>query len=776
MKRPPRPDARSVDLAGRRAHHPVPGSTLAGILLAGASLLCPPAMADDTQILLRGLQQIQGILEREDRAAERRQQQAEMEKARREAAEARRAQAQAEDQQRAREAERESLTPPAPWAGQLVFHRRQLEREEPAPPAIRVPSTQISVSPDGRHLAYIRNQTELVLRELPSGSERVLRQRPDAATGWWPQFAAGGKTLLLNDFAGEHKELMDLQGARLQTWQGKDIKVWPDGEGRLQVSEAPYTPELACRWVSYHDAATGAQLQRLDLPEGVERCHTRYSSTGRFELLAVDGDMIDYYVDGLHIRRFRADSRRYDNGAPPVYAFVGQLPYAHSVIHGEQEDAGSYQVWDLAQGGLLCELPYSGIGGLVGDDSGLVYLSSPPTLVRLPSCERRPLAPDGLLQIDGDLAFLHRAGEVSVLGTPDLTPTQRFPVRYRDKLGGRAVAIQRVAGQPRVLAVGPWSQAASSQDRAATEFFNLDSGKLMQTLPGGLMHRAPYTSATDSDQGVTQLWRLSLTAETGASGPLLAALQKDKYESSAEHQARVAALNAPLRMNIRIDDYDAEQGHFTGTWRGVPIGIPVPRQQARALDGIDPLVVEGTLGVLDADFLHLRKASVMLPDGSWLALPDKPLPPRQPMQPTAPAPGASIGKAGGASTAASCTGKLGYLAPRLLPYSAPELKTVRDSILGSAVAEQLDAIRSQGGDAVLVRRQAQASEAAARSAAQTADDSDGGQGSIGRADAGRLPLDWRCEGIHGGAVCMYVAYRWEALVMRELADLMERCS
>lgn len=741
-------------------------------VLTLAALLALPAAASDSAAVLRGLQQIQSIIEKSERDAARaleaqeRQEAAEMQRLQAlQAQEAKQKQAREAETRRARDAELAALTPPASWSGNLVVHRRLLQAapSDPQQPSFSIAGTDtVSIASDGGSLVYLAEDRRLILRELPSGRERVLRSDLNRDSWYSPSLPDGSRTLLL--YGGNGAELMDLQGGRLQQWLEADVSAWASERGIVVTKQQVY-PERFCRWVAHHDVRTGQVLQRLSLNPQAERCIARVNREGQLDVLAMDGDTLTHYVGGQQAQRFRGDSRRGDSNTHLVYNFIGELPYAVSYLHASEPNGEPYRVWDLAAGKLLCEIPRGNQGLLTATPEGDAYITTPPALVKLPSCESTLLAHNGTLSIEGGLAFQYQPGEVLVRTLPDLAVKHRLAVGVADKQGG--VALRRLPGQPRYLAVGPWQWNAQEGD--VTEFFDLEEGKRAQALPGALSISGPYTvlgkrGFRSGEETSSRFWKVSLgDTRPDTTQTFLAALKKDKYETAAEYRARTRALSAPFEMDVQVRDYNAEAGHFVGEWRGVPIGIPLPAVQARRLDGISPLTIKGQLAPVDEGFLELRDASIQLPDGGSLPLPRKPLPPRAGAT-AADTPAAGVRTATSPAPkkqqATGCKSTLAHLAPQLRPYTDPLLAEVRQAIIGSPVQREA---------ADTAQQSAVQAESSAAEAAQTARDTDGGGNSIARVDAGNLPLNWSCEGIHASAVCMYIAHRWEALAYREIA-------
>ena len=109
---------------------------------------------------------------------------------------------------------------------------------------------------------------------------------------------------------------------------------------------------------------------------------------------------------------------------------------------------------------------------------------------------------------------------------------------------------------------------------------------------------------------------------------------------------------------------------------------------------------------------------------------------------------------------ASCKGDMAFLAPHLPAYTAVEVNTIRSLILSSSVSESISTVKQhtsnkqQAFEALL--GQAQSHNQAAAEAATTANQTDGygNSVSIDKVNSNTLNLDFSCEGIHHGAVCV----------------------
>ena len=117
-----------------------------------------------------------------------------------------------------------------------------------------------------------------------------------------------------------------------------------------------------------------------------------------------------------------------------------------------------------------------------------------------------------------------------------------------------------------------------------------------------------------------------------------------------------------------------------------------------------------------------------------------------------------------------CNGNFAYLDPRLPKYRDPILANLRNQILSNTMAKEAANTN--------VRQIIQSHDETARKAAETANSTFGGPGqsTIQLADSETLSLDWRCQGIHGAAVCTYIANTWAAMMYRELAIMRSVCT
>jgi len=347
--------------------------------------------------------------------------------------------------------------------------------------------------------------------------------------------------------------------------------------------------------------------------------------------------------------------------------------------------------------------------------------------------------------------------------------------------------FQELPGHPNQVLVTSYA----TESRIPAQLFDTKTGQLLRTLPAGRF-QSGFIIQQDLLTGQsynwrTRLWRFAHDDSGKPAAAFLAALKKDRFETSAEYQKRLATLTLPHAMKVALRDYDADRGMFIGSWRNVPVMVPLPPAQARQFADAKEMSVTGELRAIDEDYLELRNASVTTPAGQTvkLVLPDGPAPKAQPRPQAAGARDGGAAQAGSGAAAARassgqggggrCTGTMAHLAPQLRPYTNPLLAEVRKEALQMDVASTLAKVKAGGGNAEVLRQQAEQSDQAARDSATTANQSDGGGNSIARADNGTLPLNWPCEGIHSSAVCNYVMMRWQALLTREIASLYATC-
>ncbi len=510
-----------------------------------------------------------------------------------------------------------------------------------------------------------------------------------------------------------------------------------------------------------------------------------------------------YYVDGVKVSEFRGDERRSkDRERGARFLWLGQTPYAGSAVYDfSSSKFSTMYVWDVARGQKLCELPDE-FRDAQADKLGNLYNGVPVMRVSLPDCKPTPVVSSGngadrqtSWQITDNgtaLRVYYNTGRVDVIDVangqvratiqpPVPKPPQDFYARFTSAPGL------------------PPRYAFASATGSAWQLLDLQNGRVLATYD---QSESPPTVAGDyvllstkkGELRRTRVWKLGL--EDGAQvSEFLAAMQKDKYETTSDFQKRVQAFSTPYSMKVALQDYNADRGSFDAAWRGVPLQVPMSPAQARQFAGMKEMTLSGDLRALDEDFLELRKVSVTAPGGQnlRLALPEGRLvPPRAASgadaadavvnakgktKGSAPKAVASGASAWAPSTGGGCASTLTYLEPRIRAYTAPALAKVRRELFAINVSSSFSEMRRKGETASSLLQQADEYGKAARQAADTANGSDGrGTGvSIAQADSNTLPLNWPCEGIHSSAVCAYIADRWGELAMRELARQFTAC-
>lgn len=779
-------------------------------VLALAMLLHAPAVqANDPALLIR---EIGRVLEQGERASQLRRQQEEQreaqearqraaERAERERTAALQRQQKAEQDAATRKADVAAMQAPPEWAGRLVLHRRALEAPEPAapppPPDLVVDARSVaSLSPQGQWLAWENAAGTLELRNLRDGSQRSLGR----AAGKHSRSLAfvGESALLIHDYE-QGSELVDMQGNTLQRFAKGGYYPQPRVEpGPVAISHVSGRESLRCDEVLHYDAR-GQVLERIRVP-GADACAARVDAQGRTEVLVHQDGQFTRHVQGQVANQFAGDTRSLGQYAQRGLHWLGQTPYAVSDVGNWNSSTHRFRLWDTVQGRLLCELPGHILGRPMADESGEVYVRQPAARLNVQDCSlTRVGTGPGVLTLLKEGAVLHdyESGRIQIFDRAQwqLRASLETPFRKAGATPGNYYPhFQATPGAPErvLLSVG-------SEDTPGW-LIDLSAGRLVAQVPPGMRwgeHLLHYSHDSANSLWRNKVWRWR-EPEPAAAGldDFLKAMRKDRYETTAEHRVRVAALARAHSLTVKLHDYDADRARFTASWREQALTLPMPPAQARRLDGLSEVRVQGLLSVLDDDFVELREASVQMPDGSLqrLALPAGPAPARvraaASERAATPATAASVPGSAGAATPlpalarsaalpaapGACSATMAHLAPQLRAYRAPALAEARQAILDLQPAKVLGDLRRKGATQAQLQQQAQQLEQSAREAATTARQSDGGGNSIRAADAGQLALDWPCEGIHPAAVCAYVAMRWEALVMQELARQWPQCT
>ncbi|MDH2236713.1 hypothetical protein N5K27_10425 [Pigmentiphaga sp. GD03639] len=779
---------------------------LGGLVALACAGGLAPARAADSGALFRQLGQIieqTGRALAEDQRRQEEEEQRAAENARREqelqAQREREAAARQREQREAARQEQEralrALAPPPEYQDRIVIHKSLLGMQETgnARPDFDITArTTISISPDGAWLAFEATDGRIMLRDTASGKDRVVPTRVPPGQSSRSLAFVGNEALLVSGLKNG-SEVVDLQGNSLRTLPPSAYFPWSKEVGgryivqHLRMSDSD--KGLRCLGVSYYDAR-GVDLGGVSVDDA-EACAARIDDKGRQEFLAHKDGVVSYYVNGVKTGEFRGDDRRPAEQYKRLgYQWIGNTPYAYSEIGEWDNPSHRLRVWDVAQGKMLCELPGHVAGIPYADKRGNILTAQPPVRVSLPDCSMvRVSNGNKRLMGWGEIAYLHdeQTGKVDVMDPSTWQRRITLQTLHRRSPQDRSFSgvFQELPGHPDQVLVT--SYATESQIPA--QLFDTKTGQLLRTLPPGRF-QAGYIIQQDLLTGQSfswrsRLWRLAYDDGAGkATTAFLAALKKDKFETSAEYQKRLATLTMPHTMKVALRDYDADRGMFIGTWRNVQVSVPLPPAQARQFADAKEMSMTGDLRAIDEDYLELRNASVTTPGGQVvkLALPDGPAPKIQP-RPQAVRQGEGAGPVAGAAAARAtagaqggrCTGTMAHLAPQLRPYTTPMLADTRKEILEINVASTLAKVKAGGGTAAMLREQADQFDRAARDAATTANQSDGGGNSIAKADGGTLPLNWPCEGIHSSAVCGYIIMRWQALVTRELASIYSTC-
>ncbi|VVE87436.1 hypothetical protein [Pandoraea bronchicola] len=764
---------------------------LAAVFALGSSA----ALAADVGAVMRSLQQLQTVLDQNDRDNANRRAQAAAEQARRDAADAQKKRQEDDQRQRAAAAraqassqELAALAPPPEWANHLVINRKLLERN----PASSGGEVDImsrmspAVSQDSSLLAYVNTSNQVVVRPFAGGPERVVYTLPKPDSSVILSFA-GNQALLINGISGMTigVELVDFQGRVLMSWpKGWSVYAYED---RIYGSHQTFSPHV-CHQVALYDTS-GKPIAQMDLSgQSANRCDSRLTKDGKFQVIVQRGNEVSIYVNGQQTASFSGDGRKGSEYASTVYVVVEDGRYAVSWLSGgEPEKTMPFRVWDVRANKLLCELPRND-GWLGADKQGRVSISTPPASVDVPNCRLQALNIPGRFFRDGDFAAVMdgKSGQLTLLDADTLQVRKTVTTQVRgDYISARATA----PGSQYVIVGNPAYGDDRSDDFA--QVFDSKTGQLVQQPAGRLRGSSvAYTLAEAGEWNKVKPIRITRIVQSSANGKgdayaaYLKALRKDKYETTAEYRNRVAKLAQPFEMEVAVRDYNADGSYFSGTYQGVPIGVPMPSAQARRLDGMTSLSVKGQLNVVDEDFLELRNASITLQDGSLVQVPQSKLPARRAVQAGAAAttPGvmlktsaAASGAARGGSASAECRGDFSYMAPDLRAYTNSDLAQARQAILTTSVPETMADMRRKGVTMAIVNQRIAELDEAANQAAQTANQTDGGGNSIQKAKTDTLPLNWPCEGIHSSAVCVYILQRWEAQLTREVAGMMSKC-
>lgn len=608
--------------------------------------------------------QYQSCTERE--SAQRQQQEAVQQ---RQQAQQRATQERVQAEQRAQAAQ--ALVPPPAYDGRIVIHRGTLTQAQTGNERpdfeITSPGT-VSLSPDGAWLAFETTGGQIVLRDTASGKDRVVPTRVPA------QILSGGHHIARQvSFVGSDALLITgSKGAELLDLQGNSLRVLPPGgyarphkTGKGHVIEYERYTEKEyrqfCAGVSYYDAK-GAELGSVTVHEA-DGCISRMDAQGQYVVLSHKNGIATYYVNGAKVGEFQGDNRYkdYDSFRSwATYRWLGDGAYAFSALNA----GGStyqYRLWDVAQGRMLCELSEDvALGGWpFADKRGHFFTSQPPVRLGLPDCSRVRVSNGNERLIpssDSSVVYLlnEQTGSLDIVDTATWQRRTTLQTQYRKQGKDDNPLVQGIPGQPHLLLVGSWG------GNIPTQLFDVRTGELLRKLPEKSYFESGYIKQWNhvDPNFRTRLWRFA--HEDGSGQPVaafLAALKKDKFETTAQYQERLAAQTLPHAMQVKLVDYDADRGLFMGNWRGAPVQVPLPPAQARQFADAKDMNVSGELRMIDEDFLELRNASIITPSGQTqpLTLPEGIPPKAAPASAQSPV-GASGSGAGSAQRAGAISG------------------------------------------------------------------------------------------------------------------------
>jgi len=583
--------------------------------------------------------QYQSCTERE--SAQRQQQEAAQQ---RQQAQQRATQERAQAEQRAQAAQ--ALVPPPAYDGRIVIHRGTLTQAQTGNERpdfeITSPGT-VSLSPDGAWLAFETTGGQIVLRDTASGKDRVVPTRVPA------QILSGGHHIARNvNFVGSDALLItNSKGAELLDLQGNSLRVLPPGgyarphktgKGHVIEYERYIEKEYRklCAGVSYYDAK-GAELGSVTVHEA-DGCISRMDAQGQYVVLSHKNGIATYYVNGAKVGEFQGDNRYKDYDSFKswaTYRWLGDEPYAVSTINTDSSTY-QYRLWDVAQGRMLCELSEDiATGGWpFADNRGHLFTSQPPVRLGLPDCSRVRVSNGNERLIpssDGSVVYLlnEQTGSLDIVDTATWQRRTTLQTQYRKQGKDDNPLVQGIPGQPHLLLVGSWG------GNIPTQLFDVRTGELLRKLPEKSLFESSYIEQWNYGDGNfrTRLWRFAHEDRSGQPvAAFLAALKRDKFETTAQYQERLATQTLPYTMKVALKDYDADRGRFLGTWRGAPVQVPLPPAEARQFADVREMSLKGELRVIGEDYLELRNATVTTPNGQTVALklPDGPPPKVQP--------------------------------------------------------------------------------------------------------------------------------------------------
>lgn len=545
----------------------------------------------------------------------------------------------AAEQQRVQQARAEAqrvaaLSPPPRYDGRIVLHRQLLEaqRQWPAPFLDYSGNQSPAWSPDGASLAYL-HAAQVHWLDLAEMRDRPLPLRLPDADWIRIQFLRDDVLLVTasehdgKTYQSRHRYfLLDRQGTLLGQGQEQASVLYHPGDGKpryLQVGNAAGD----CKRISVFDAAdpAGKALWTLELGRKARECNATVSAQGHHELLVADSGRIAYYRDGVLVRRFGSGI---DDEQP---YFVPNLPYAY--VSHQNDGGGSYtytlSFWDIDSGRSVCTVtPPDGSSSVgMAYAGGKALLSNSSLLLSLPECglERLPGVRAGPVygkRFHELVSVYGETGRITILDTRTWQPVARLQV---DAQGWPSSPDEyyklSVAWHPQGRVLFGLFEAGETQE------FDAATGRPLGRLPGGasLWEDGRYLLSSegfDTRRGDARyrVWRWDALHDDALTR-FLASLVKDKYETREQFRQRLATASAPYTLEVALADYDADRGAWTAQWQGIPLQVPMAPAQARRLEGVPRLVLEGRLHALDPDYLELQQPHAVMPDGQRAPLP-----------------------------------------------------------------------------------------------------------------------------------------------------------
>ncbi len=756
-----------------------------GGLAVGVWAVLMPAQAADYTPVFRELQRIQNNqLEQERIKQQNLEREIQQESARQQAVaeEEARKRAEAIEQKRRNErAEAVATSPPDAYRDYLPLHRDLLTRSEAPPPdrAIEIsPRAGMTFSDDERRVAYVDREGQLVVEDLMSGQRIVFPmanpQKTLSSTVQWR-----GDYLLLSKEGPDSLELFDSNGRSLKSWTGmKGYFAGGRASPGMKLILFSGEPSAEGGWsqVSVYDVVSGKETS-VDFGSSQRIHSSRVRKDASLELLTEGSGRFSYYVDGRNVSQFKGN-------VGMAWRFFLDVPYA--ISYSYSGDKAAY-LWALNDGRLLCLIGHGDYSAFFQFDSDIFYSAYPAGRFSLSSCQfssmgspsaRLTRFKSALILDDGD------AGKVDVVEPGGNQIVKSFSVsrgRWFDwYLDGVEVLLRADTDEYKRLEAYSLVSGERILDLTVSDNESIYGSALPK---GGWVLGRVFYGLGDGRRQEYRLWRVASLVNSGLN-QLLAQSRKDRFESAEAFRKRVAGLRMPYEMRVELGEYDADQGRFQARWRGASLSIPVAPEVARKFGDARTATLRGKLQVLDDQFFRLADASIVQPDGGLVSLPQPAHFPGKPavrMTATDKDEGMAspVASPFTGPAVASCAGSLAEIGRRIPAFSAPELASIRREIVGMSIPTIWASAKEQGYDASraadAARQQAFAQDKVAREAAVTAGQTDAGSGSIEKAKAGTLPLNFACSGAHGNAVCAYLINTWSAMASREVAQRIASC-